>query len=126
MDNEMTEANLAKAWIGEISQNDGVVDPLRPSEFAHMLDKHIYNNAEFAWSVIKTISASPMSEWATENFSAGPLSSFISRNHKEFADKIRNLYDDSAIFREHIEGVIFLDDLRLIFGDNFQFLGRHT
>jgi hypothetical protein len=118
---KMRDYELAKAWIDEISLNDGVVDPDRAMNYAFILDDHIHDNPEFAWSVIKTISQSQLTNWVSANFSAGPLSSFILYNDLKFLDEIRAFAEQSESFKDHLYGIVFSDRLKNIFGENFKF-----
>lgn len=107
----MTDAEIADGWIAEISENDGVVDPNRTFDVAFVLDDCIYADPTRAWSIIKRISQTSMSSWAEENFSAGPLTSFISQHGGSFAEQIRIHCRDHPRFRDQLLGVVFQDDV---------------
>jgi hypothetical protein len=105
----MTDAEIADGWIVEISENDGVVDPNRNMEIAFVLDDYIYSDPVRAWSIIKRISQTDMTSWAEANFSAGPLTNFISQHGVHFADQLRIYCREHPRFHDHLLGVVFQD-----------------
>jgi hypothetical protein len=110
----MTDAEIADGWIAEISENDGVVDPNRNMEIAFVLDDYIYSDPVRAWSIIKRISQTDMTSWAEANFSAGPLTTFVSRHGIRNADQIRFHCREYPRFHDHLLGVVFQDMVREI------------
>lgn len=110
----MTDAEIADGWIAEISENDGVVDPNRTFDIAFVLDDCIYSDPTRAWLIIKRISQTNMSSWAEANFSAGPLTDFISRHGGSFAEQIRTHCRDHPRFSDQLLGVVFQDDVNEI------------
>ena len=107
----MTDAEIADGWIAEISENDGVVDPDRTLDIAFMLSDYIYHDPTRAWSIIRRISQSDMSCWAQENFSAGPLTDFISQHGGNFAEQIRTYCRDHPRFHDLLLGAVFQEDV---------------
>ena len=107
----MTDAEIADGWITEISENDGVVDPNRTFDIAFVLGDCIYSDPTRAWSIIKRISQTSLSSWAEENFSAGPLTSFISQHGGSFAEQIRTYCRAHPRFHDLLLGVVFQDDV---------------
>jgi hypothetical protein len=107
----MTDAEIADGWITEISENDGVVDPNRTFDIAFVLGDCIYSDPTRAWSIIKRISQTSLSSWAEENFSAGPLTSFISQHGGTFAQQIRIYGRAHPRFHDQLLGVVFQDDV---------------
>jgi hypothetical protein len=105
----MTDAEIADGWIAEISVNDGVVDPNRDMEIAFLLDDCIYSDPRRAWSIIKRISQTDMTSWAEANFSAGPLTTFVSQHGVRFADQLRLYCREHPRFHDHLLGVVFQD-----------------
>jgi hypothetical protein len=107
----MTDAEIADGWIAEISESDGVVDPNRTIDIAFVLGKCIYSDPDptGAWSIIKRISQTNMSSWAEENFSAGPLTDFISQHGGSFAEQIRTYCRAHPRFHDQLLGVVFQD-----------------
>ncbi|MGV3512508.1 MAG: DUF6869 domain-containing protein [Novosphingobium sp.] len=114
----ITDAEIADAWIAEISVHEGVVDPNRCADVAFMLDDIVETDPERAWSIITRISGRGMSSWATENFSAGPLTTFVDRHGKQFAELMRSYCIDHPEFRDHLFGVVFQDQVRAILHPN--------
>jgi hypothetical protein len=112
----MTDAEIADGWIAEISENDGVVDPNRNMEISFVLDDCIYSDPVRAWSIIKRISQTDMTSWAEANFSAGPLTTFVSRHGICLADQIRLHSREHPRFHDHLLGVVFQDMIREILG----------
>lgn len=110
----MTDTEIANGWIAEISANNGVVDPDRCIDVAMVLDDVIYSNPERAWAIITMMSQTTMSQWALENYSAGPLTTFVSQHGKQFAERIRSYCRLHSEFRYHLLGVVFQDDVSAI------------
>ena len=114
MQPESENDKLARAWIEEISINAGIIDPNRTYDTAFSIDELIENNPAKAWLVITSISWAQMSSWAEENFSAGPLTSFVVRHGSKYSQQIRELACTNPEFEMHLSGVVFQDDVERI------------
>ena len=111
---EVEDAELALAWIEEISINDSVVDPNRTFDVAFSVDELIDRNPAKTWAVITSISQMQMSSWAEANFSAGPLSSFVFRYGSRYSQEIRELACANPVFEKQLLGVVFQEEVERI------------
>lgn len=111
----MTNTEIADGWIAEISLNEGVVDSNRCLDVAFVLDDIIDSDPERAWSIITRMSGTEMTPWASANFMAGPLTTFVDRHGQQFAERIRYYCIEHPEFRNDLGGVVFQDKVTAIF-----------
>lgn len=110
---------LADQWIAEIMIDEGLVDPDRESHFSSELFGLIYDDPAVAWEVIKEISRRDLTDWATANFSSGPLTTFVDQHATAYREDIVKFYEENSSFRRQLLGIVFLEKLTVIFGDGF-------
>lgn len=107
MKKDFSNLEIAEGWISDMSIDEGIIDPDRESFFYDTLDGYIYSNPSRSWDIIKEISKRKLPPWIIENFSAGPLSSFVYRNGIDFKSEIKKFYKENKNFRDCYGGVIF-------------------